>query len=268
MATMQESTEELEAKGITPDLPCDIYSEDGWVRTKTNLPSELEITVYVNGKEMVKMLCTPAKLNCLILGFLYEEGVISDLSDVTSMRICEDDALADVKLKNTDFIMPELKTLTSGCMGGVAFNTLGHKVESDIVVSPEKVLSLMKRFQNHMELYKMSGGIHTSALADLDNILVLSEDIGRHNTFNKIMGECLLRKLSTQDGILMSTGRISSEMLLKASVMQVPIVISRTSPTARAVAIANELGITVIGYARAGHMKVYSHPERLGRPRQ
>jgi FdhD protein len=123
----------------------------------------------------------------------------------------------------------------------------------------------MKQLQSHMELYRAAGGVHASALADAGKLLVVSEDIGRHNTLDKIQGECLLRGLSTRDRLLLSTGRVSSEMILKAARMQVPIVVSRTSPTERAVRLARDLGITVIGYVRGGRFTVYSHPERLGR---
>jgi FdhD protein len=133
-----------------------------------------------------------------------------------------------------------------------------------MVISPSKVLSLMKQFQEQMELYRMSGGIHSAALSDSRKILVQAEDIGRHNTLDKIMGECLLRKLSVPDGILLTSGRVSSEMLIKASKMRVPVVVSRTSPTERAVTLARDINITLIGYARGSRLSVYAHPERLG----
>jgi len=113
------------------------------------------------------------------------------------------------------------------------------------------------------ELFQLGGGIHCSALCDRRQILILAEDIGRHNTLDKIMGECLLRKLPTEDGILLTTGRISSEMLLKAARMQTPIVVSRGSPTERAISLGKELGISVIGYARGNRLSVFSVEERL-----
>ena len=113
---------------------------------------------------------------------------------------------------------------------------------------------------------RFTGGVHTSALSDTRNLLVVAEDIGRHNTLDKIRGECLMRGISTRDRLLLTTGRISSEMLLKAAKMQSPVVVSRHSPTERAVLLARELGITLVGHARGGRLLVYSHPERLGRP--
>jgi FdhD protein len=93
--------------------------------------------------------------------------------------------------------------------------------------------------------------------------MVVAEDIGRHNTLDKIMGECLLMELSTKDRLLLTTGRISSEMLSKASKMETPIVISRSSPTDQAILLAQELGITLIGYVRGNRLSAYSHEERL-----
>jgi FdhD protein len=261
---MTEETNELGMGNVAPEIMCDRFSDEGWVRKPVHVPGEMEFAIYVNSKELVSILCTPVKLNCLVLGFLYNDGIISSVDDVVGMRVCEDDALADVKIKNTDFKLPTVRTLTSGCGGGVTFKTGVQKVESNIVISPQVVFNLMKQFQERMGLYRFCGGVHTSALANPESILIVSEDIGRHNTLDKIQGECMLRKLSAENGILISTGRVSSEMLIKAAKMRCPVIISRTSATERSISIAREMGITLIGYARGGHLFVYSHPERLG----
>jgi FdhD protein len=105
--------------------------------------------------------------------------------------------------------------------------------------------------------------VHTSALGDDSHLLVFAEDVGRHNTLDKIRGECLLRGIETRDQILISTGRISSEMITKAAKMRVPIVASRTSPTHLALQLARAWNITLIGYAHAGEMRVYHGIERI-----
>ena len=262
---MPEAISEFTIKGAVPDILCDRFSDEGWVTTSVCVPDEMGLIIYVNSKELVTVLCTPIKLNRLVLGFLYSEGIISGTRDVVSMRVCEEESLADVRLSNAGYELPTLRTLTSGCGGGTAFKTQGQRVDSSLVVTPTEVLSLMKQFQGRMELYRLCGGVHASALSDSKNVLVVAEDIGRHNTLDKIQGECLLRGLSTRDGLLLSTGRVSSEMLLKAAKMQSPIVVSRSSPTARAVSLARDLGVTLVGYARGNRLSVYSHPERLGR---
>lgn len=258
---MQES----DMKSVASQVVCDRFSDEGWVRTSVHVPSEMELTIYLNQQELVTILCTPTKMNWLVLGFLYGEGIISGIDDVVMMRTCEDELLADVRLSNSNYVLPTKRTITAGCGGAAVFkNHVEERVNSDLVVTPTEVLSLMKQFLDRMELYRLSGGVHTSALADTENLLIVAEDIGRHNTLDKIQGECLAKGLSTRDRLLLTTGRISSEMLSKATKMQVPVVVSRRSPTGRAVALARELGITLIGHARGGRLQVYSHPERLG----
>jgi FdhD protein len=262
----QKAIDGSDKKGVAAEIVCHRFSDEGWVKTSVHVPSEMELTIYVNQQELVTILSTPTKLNYLVLGFLYGEGIISSLDDVLLMRMCEDESTADVRLKNPEYILPTQRTLTSGCGGGAVFETHRQKVDSGLVAAPTEVLSLMNQFQEKMELYRLSGGVHTSALADTKDLLVVTEDIGRHNTLDKIQGECLMRGLSTRDRLLLTTGRISSEMLLKAAKMQAPVVVSRHSPTEKAVSLARDLGITLVGHARGGRLLVYSHPERLGCP--
>lgn len=260
----QEAIGKLDLKGIAPDVVFDRFSAEGWGRTSSHLPSEMALAIYVNRQELVTILCTPTKLNCLVLGFLYAEGIISGIGDVASMQVCKEESLADVMLSNPEYELPTQRTLTPGCGGGATFKTQGKRIDSDLVATPKEVLSLMTQLQKQMVLYRLCGGVHASALSDTKNLLVAAEDIGRHNTLDKIQGECLLRRLSTRDRLLLSTGRISSEMLLKAAKMQAPVVVSRHSLTGSAVSLARDLGITLVGHASGSRLSVYSHPERLG----
>ncbi len=248
-------------RGASPDIIAACLASGQWQDKSTVVPREMALTVYVNEKELITILCTPTKLNCLVLGFLYSEGIIESTNDIASMRVCEDDCLVDVRLNNRAFTPPERRTLATGCGGGVSFTSKWNKVE--LTTGADEVLSLMKQLNENAELYKFCGGVHTSALGDNRNLLVIAEDIGRHNTLDKIVGECLLRKIPTRDKILLTTGRISSEMLGKAARMMTPVVVSRSSPTDRSISIARELGITLIGYVRGNRLSVYTHSERL-----
>jgi FdhD protein len=262
----QKAINEDTLKGAAPDVVFDRFSGEEWAKTSSHLPSEIALAIYVNRQELVTILCTPTKLNCLVLGFLYAEGIISNLDDVASMQVCEEESLAEVTLSNSEYKLPTRRILTSGCGGGATFETKGQKVASGLVASPQEVLSLMKKLQDRMVLYRLCGGVHGSALSDKKNLLVVAEDIGRHNTLDKIQGECLLKGLRTRDRLLLSTGRISSEMLLKAARMQAPVVVSRHSPTGSAIALAHNLGITLVGHASGSRLSVYSQPERLSCP--
>ena len=125
----------------------------------------MALTIYIEGQELVTILCTPTKLNQLVLGFLYSEGIISDKSDVAMMRVCEDDSLAEVRLSKPGYVPPAKRTLASGCGGGTTFQTTLQSIESDLRITPEEILSLMKQLNEQAELYRHSGGVHTAALA-------------------------------------------------------------------------------------------------------
>ncbi len=263
---MEEEISTPDVKGVATDIICDRYSEAGWNRSKVHAPIERELAVYVNLQHLVTILCTPTKLNYLVLGFLYSEGIISNIRDVMMMRVCDAESEVDVRLRDAEFQLPTKRTLTSGCGGGATFTSQGQIVNSDLVVTPADVLSQMKLLLEQEELYHLSGGVHTSVLSDGRKLLVVTEDIGRHNTLDKIQGECLMRGISTKDRLILTTGRVSSEMLRKAARMQVPVVVSRHTPTGTAMSMANDLGIALVGQARGNRLSVYSHPERLGCP--
>ncbi|HEX2923155.1 MAG TPA: formate dehydrogenase accessory sulfurtransferase FdhD, partial [Chloroflexota bacterium] len=207
------------------------------------------------------------KLNFLITGFLRSEGFIESLDDIALMRVCDEENVADVRLMRPKKQPTGKRILTSGCGGGVTFDSGDGvvAVTSDLRVAPAQLLAHMKAMllpsdNRHGE----RGGLHVSALADEKQLLVIARDVGRHNTLDKIWGECLFREIDTRGKVLLTTGRLSSEMMIKAAKMGVPITVSLNSPTSRAVQLARELGITVVGYARGGRLSVYAHPERLG----
>jgi FdhD protein len=226
---------------------------------------EVPVTVYVNGRELITFLCTPQSLRNLALGFLYLEGIISGLDEVALLRVCDDEETIEARLTH-DVELPTRRVLTSGCGGGTTFADLTaqtNEVDSDLKVTPSQILGLMRQLYKEAELYRTTGGVHTSALSDGQKLLAVASDVGRHNTLDKIQGQCLLEGIDTRDRILLTTGRLSVEMLNKAAKMQVPVLVSRTSPTDLAVELAKAWGITLIGYARGEQMHVYSGEERV-----
>lgn len=251
--------------GLTPDIKTLKYADGQWQEVTLSVPKEMSLSVYINGQEFVTILCTPNKMNFLVMGYLLSEGIITDVEDINVMRVCEEESVVDVRLKRTDIVLPQKRILTSGCGGGVSYNdsVTGLKINSEISISPEQLLFLMQQMLKNAELYRISGGIHTSALCDCNSIITFAEDIGRHNTIDKIIGECTFRKIPIKDKILITTGRISSEMLRKAVKMQIPIVASLTSPTERAISLARDLDVTLVGYVRGNHITVYSKHERF-----
>jgi FdhD protein len=227
---------------------------------KGEVVREQPLVVYVNGEKFVTLLCSPIKLDCLVIGYLWLEKVIASLDDIRYLEVSEVDGRADVTLTR-EVELPTERILTSGCGGGITFRIdprLFPRVHSVLKARPEQLSQRMKELFAAAENYRTSRGIHGAALTDGDRLLVVAEDVGRHNAVDKIMGEALLRGIPTEDRILLSTGRISSEMLLKAARMGVPLVASRTSPTEMAISLAEQLGITVVGYVRPDSLNLYA----------
>jgi FdhD protein len=218
------------------------------------------LTLYVNGDQFLTLLCSPFNLEALVVGYLWMEKVIEGVSDIASLEVSEIDGRADVTLKRP-VTLPTERILTSGCGGGITFRIdprLFQPLHSTLRITPPELAARLKDLFGAAVHYRASRGIHGAALTDGQSLLVIAEDVGRHNAVDKVKGEALLRGIPTADRILLSTGRVSSEMLLKASRMAVPLVASRTSPTEMAVALAEQLGITVVGYLRPDSLNVYA----------
>ncbi len=227
---------------------------------KTEVVREQPLTVYVNGDRFLALLCSPFKLEALVVGYLWMEKVIGGLEEIVSLHVSEVDGRADVTLTRP-VELPTERVLTSGCGGGITFRIdprLFSRLHSCLRVKPAQLSARLRDLFAEAVHYRASRGIHGAALTDGETLLVVAEDVGRHNAVDKVKGEALLRGIPTADRILLSTGRVSSEMLLKAARMGVPLVASRTSPTEMAVGLAEQLGITVVGYLRQDSLNLYA----------
>lgn len=227
--------------------------------------SEQPLTIFVNGVEVATFLCTPEKLDYLTVGFLAFEGIIHGPEDIRTCDVDADNGVVDVEI-NIPFVHPQKRVFTSGCGMGLTFSLhVSHDLllPEDVSLAPEQIFPLMQQLFEGAVRYNTSRGIHAAALSDAERILLLSEDVGRHNALDKILGEALLKGIRTAGRILLTSGRISSEMLRKGAHMRTPFLISRTSPTTLSIEAAKRLGMTVIGYVRRNSFNVYAHPERL-----
>jgi len=221
---------------------------------------EQPLTVYVNGEKFLTLLCSPMGLEDLIVGYLWMEKVIGDPAEIARLEVSPVDGRAEVSLTHA-VTLPTERILTSGCGGGITFridHRLFPRLHSTLRVRPAQLAERMKDLFKAAVHYQRSRGIHGAALADADRLLIVAEDVGRHNAVDKVKGEALRRGIATEDRLLLSTGRVSSEMLLKAARMGVPVVASRTSPTEMAVALAEQLGVTVCGYVRPDGLNLYA----------
>ncbi len=248
-------------------LPFHYNSYDGaWHEVEAEVIEEGSLTLFVNGRELASLMCTPYDPLQLALGFLANEGFIQSMAEVEVAHICAGGGCADLWLSHPVPHTPSHKIITSGCSGGLTFADLSASMappKQERSINPERLGELIMRLQNQDSLYARARGVHASALSDGEDLVIVAEDIGRHNTLDRLRGECLLRGTDPSGMILLSTGRISSEMIYKAALMGCPIVASRTSPTSLSIALARAWQITLCGYLRRNRMNVYACPERL-----
>ena len=160
------------------------------------------------------------------------------------------------------------RSITSGCGKGTNFTrnveTISSTtVTSGLTVTPDQIMQLSAELNERSTLYRATGGCHNASLATPEGILIFREDIGRHNAIDMICGECFLDNIKTEDKLIVSTGRIASEILLKVMRMGVPILVSGAAATRFSIDLARKTNMTLIGRVRQGHMVVYNHGERI-----
>jgi FdhD protein len=232
---------------------------------------EFPLTIVLNNQELVTLLCSPKNLDYLAVGFLSSEGLLKGKDDIKKITVDDRRGVVRVETEEENKQAGELlfkRLITSGCGRGASFYSAADvgrqlKVESQVRISALEVLELAKEFQHHSEIYSATHGVHSAALCDTKNILVFSEDIGRHNAIDKIFGECILKDIPTDDRMIVTSGRISSEILLKVAKRNIPLLVSKSAPTDLGVKLANDLGVTLIGFVRGKRMNVYSNDWRV-----
>jgi FdhD protein len=243
------------------------HKYDGdWREVESEVIEEGMVTIFVNGRELASLMCTPRDPLQLALGFLANEEFITSYEEIAIETVCAAGDCVDIWLTKPVWDQPRRQIITSGCGGGLTFADLAkhqEPVTAQLEIQPQKIGELMTRLQTRDSLYARARGVHTSALSDGERLVVIAEDVGRHNTLDRLRGECLRSGIDTDGLILLATGRISSEMIYKAAKMGCPVVASRTSPTSVSVGLARDWNITLCGYVRRRSMKVYAHPERL-----
>jgi FdhD protein len=232
---------------------------------------EISLKIFINGTEYASLLCLNQLAEELALGFLYSEGVIDSFEDVASVAYNERLFAVMINLAPGKTVekCESLRSVTSGC--GRCFTYINPLKHEKFQPAPGEerfpirdILKAMKQFEQSSAIYQSIGGVH-SVLFHHDKLSVFNEDIGRHNCIDKVAGVLLKSNQLdlTQNGILFLSGRISSEIITKVIRIGVPILVSRSTPTAAAVHLAREYKVTLLGYVRSNAGFVYSGEERL-----
>jgi len=231
---------------------------------------EFPLTIIFNGQELVTLLCSPADLKYLAIGFLFSEGLLKNKDDIKQIIVDEGKGVVRVEtpdIENTDNDTIFKRIITPGCGRGASFYSVAdlglESVKSNLSIKAAEVFQLMKVFQHRSLIFRTTGGVHSAALCNNREIMLFSEDIGRHNAIDKIFGQCLDKGINVNDHIVLTSGRVSSEIIIKITRRKVPILISKSAPTSSGVKLADELGITLVGFVRGSRMNVYTHNWRI-----
>lgn len=242
------------------------YSMDGTESMNLSIAIESSVTLTVNGITWLTFQCSPTYLEQLAIGFLFTEGFICTKKEISSVHVCEQRDNVDVWLDHA-IEKPEMWRRTSGCHGGSSPVDPGQQrfepINDPSLISVKQIFNLLQTFQDHQHPHTETGGVHTSALADRDKVIYYIEDIGRHNTIDKIAGCLLLDGRHTDLPILLTTGRISSDMVQKSIRLKTSIIISMRSASSMAIEWAENWGMALVCNSRKTHFNALTHPERI-----
>ena len=232
--------------------------------TEDVIAVEKKVRIAVNGKNILNLYCTPFMIREFVVGIIYNEGLISGEWCADRISIEYGDEIR-VDIPTAGSVSDLEKTITSGCAGGVSLRRdLPEKIQAEgIRFKLEAVKNIFREFQRRSEIYRLTGGVHSAALTDGTIIIAFAEDIGRHNAVDKIIGFSILENIGFEDKLMLASGRLSSEIVMKCARCGVPVLVSRSAPTSLAVEIAEKTGLTMIGFARGDRMNIYTGRHRI-----
>ena len=256
----------LSDQGLDPTRPVNAKDEFGEERT-LNIAGEYPLTIKVDDAEVVTLMTLGTYPEKLTLGYLRNQRLIDDISDIAEVKVDWERETVDVLTAQGKGIVDlhekiSKRTVTSGCGQGTIFSCTLDKLYDTrlprVEIKQSTIYALLKTINSHNEIYRAAGAVHGCALCDGANILYFVEDVGRHNATDTIAGEMWLDGISGNDKIFYTTGRLTSEIVMKAAHMGVPVLISRSGITCMGLELAQDLGVTMVARAKGRHFLVYN----------
>ena len=249
------------------------YSDGQLSEKEDQIVVEQPVTIYINDKEFATIVCSPEYIEDMAIGFLASEGVIPNYQDIKEIRVQEELGIVHIKTEKMYPFYEKMlnKRYINSCCGmsrqGFVFAhdalTAKRMTGIPVTLTPENCFNLMRQMEQSADIFHQTGGVHNAALCDPEGLLLSRMDIGRHNALDKIYGHCLKNTISVRDKVIVFSGRISSEIVLKVAKIGCSIVLSKSAPTELALTLAEELGITTVGFIRQNSFNLYTHPERI-----
>jgi FdhD protein len=239
----------------------------------TPIAGEHPLTLYVDKREIVTLMTLGQAPEALAIGYLRNQRLVHSIDEIAEVQVdWETDAVAVTTRKRIKGLRERMKkrTVTTGCGQGTVFGDLMEEIDSvtlreDVQLAEETLYGLLDAVRRHETIYKSAGAVHGCALANGAEILTFVEDVGRHNAVDAIAGQMWLEGIDGSDKIFYTTGRLTSEMVIKAAQMQIPFLVSRSGLTQMGYEIANRVGITMLGRAVNKHYLLFTGKHRFVR---
>lgn len=262
----------MTAKGDSPNTVMTIsgrrYNHGVMEPSDISLAEEVPYTLFVNDREILSIATLPIHLKELCVGFLVSEDVLHKPEEIIDCTVDDRNKLVMVDLDVPEERLQKVERkgmLTSGCAGGMVFSVqkaaAGESVHRNTLLqlTGYSIVHRMYELDSHQGIYRTTKGVHGAAVATPHKTLVILEDLGRHNAVDKVVGHCFLNRMPTHDKLLLTTGRITSEVLTKASRGGFPIIVSRSSASAMAARLAQQCSIDIATYVRSGRFNYFSY---------
>jgi FdhD protein len=246
------------------------YNERGEM-VPTAVAGEHPLTLYLDKREIVTLMTLGHAPEALAIGYLRNQRLADSIDDIAAVQVDWETESVVVTTKSKRDLKSRLekKTVTTGCGQGTVFGDLMEEIDSiklrnDVTLADADLFVLLEKVRKHETIYKQAGAVHGCALATTaGEILMFVEDVGRHNAVDAIAGFMWLDDIGGSDKVFYTTGRLTSEMVIKCAQMRIPFLVSRSGLTQMGYAIAQKVGITMLGRASGRHYLAFTGKERL-----
>jgi len=258
---------EMTDAGLDASAPVSAVDEFCKIRT-SYIAAERPLTLYLDKREIVTVMTLGTQPELLILGWLRNQHMVSDIKNIKSIQVdWETDSVAVTTHQPAENIEEKLnkRTITTGCGQGTVFGALMDNIEKIRLpvtnIKQSTIYDLLKNLNEYNEIYKRAGAVHGCALCQQSSILDFVEDVGRHNAVDAIAGSMWLNQIEGNDKIFYTTGRLTSEMVIKVAQMGIPLLLSRSGVTQMGRELARKVGVTLIARAKGRHFLIYNGAE-------
>jgi len=253
------------------DASAPVSAVDEFCKLRTSyIAAERPLTLYLDKREIVTLMTLGTQPELLVLGWLRNQNMVNDITDIKAIQVdWETESVAVTSSRTLDNIEEKLgkRTITTGCGQGTVFGALMDEIEQlRLPATPIKqstIYDLLYNLNSYNEIYKRAGAVHGCALCHQSGILQFVEDVGRHNAVDAIAGSMWLNRTDGADKIFYTTGRLTSEMVIKVAQMRIPVLLSRSGVTQMGRELARKIGVTLIARAKGRHFLVYNGTEQV-----